>query len=114
MEAHRVVRYRGSHIFYTVGSQMAMRLSALRAGRPLPPGRFLALFSVKSLSRPLGHIAAGSIGQIEKSNDLIENRTRDLLAFSIVPQPTTLPCATFVIYSFCVIVTENESLESSL
>jgi hypothetical protein len=34
---HRVVRRRGSHIFYTIGSQMAVRLSALRTGRPLPP-----------------------------------------------------------------------------
>jgi hypothetical protein len=30
---------------------------------------------------------------IEKSNDLIGNRTRDLPACSIVPQPTTLPLA---------------------
>jgi hypothetical protein len=34
MEAHRVVRRRGSHIFYTIGSQMAVRLSALRADLP--------------------------------------------------------------------------------
>jgi hypothetical protein len=27
----------------------------------------------------------------EKSNDLIGNQTRDLPAFTIVPQPTTLP-----------------------
>jgi hypothetical protein len=38
-----VVRRQGSHIFYTVGSQMAVRLSALRVGRALPPGRFLIL-----------------------------------------------------------------------
>jgi hypothetical protein len=37
VEARRFVRRRGSHIFQTIGSQMAMRLSALRAGRPLPP-----------------------------------------------------------------------------
>jgi hypothetical protein len=30
---------------------------------------------------------------IEKSNGLIRNRTRDLPACSIVPQPTTLPRA---------------------
>jgi hypothetical protein len=41
MKAHRVVRRRGSHIFYTIGSQMAVRLSAPRAGRPLPPGSFV-------------------------------------------------------------------------
>jgi hypothetical protein len=44
-------------------------------------------------SRPQGHSAAGRIRSIEKSNDLIGNRTRDLPACSIVPQPTTLLCA---------------------
>jgi hypothetical protein len=33
--------------FQTFGSQMAARLSALRAGRFLPPGRFLLLISVR-------------------------------------------------------------------
>jgi hypothetical protein len=28
-------------------TQMAVRMSALRAGRPLPPGRFLILISVR-------------------------------------------------------------------
>jgi hypothetical protein len=43
----------------------------------------------KKLSRPHNHIAAGRIKSIEKSDDLIANRTRDLPACSIVPQPTT-------------------------
>jgi hypothetical protein len=47
VEAHRVVRRRGSHIFQTIGLQMAVKLSALRAGRPLPPGRFLVALSVR-------------------------------------------------------------------
>jgi hypothetical protein len=38
VEANMVVRRRGSHILETVGSQMAVRLSALRTDRPLPPG----------------------------------------------------------------------------
>jgi hypothetical protein len=33
VDAHRVVRRRGTHIFYTIGTQMAVRLSALRAGQ---------------------------------------------------------------------------------
>jgi hypothetical protein len=33
---------------------------------------------------------AGMIVSIEKSNDRIEDRTRDLLACSITPQPATL------------------------
>jgi hypothetical protein len=32
------VSRRGFHIFWTIGSQMAVRLSAVRAGHPLRPG----------------------------------------------------------------------------
>jgi hypothetical protein len=74
---------------------MAVRLSALRSGRPLPPpppGSFLEPFSVKRLSWPQDHSAAGRIRYIEKIH-LIGTRTRDLPACSIVPQPTTLPRA---------------------
>jgi hypothetical protein len=35
---------------------------------------------------------AGRVRAIEKSNDHIGNRTRDLPACFIVPRPTTLPC----------------------
>jgi hypothetical protein len=34
MEAHRVVKRRGPHIFWTIDSHMTARLSALRASRP--------------------------------------------------------------------------------
>jgi hypothetical protein len=37
MEAHKFLRRQGSHIFQTIGSQMTVRLSDLRAGRRLPP-----------------------------------------------------------------------------
>jgi hypothetical protein len=47
VEAHGVVRRRGSHIFYTIGIQIAVRLSALRAGRFISPGRFVVLISVR-------------------------------------------------------------------
>jgi hypothetical protein len=49
------------------------------------------------LSRPQGHSAAGRIRSIEKSNDLIASRTRDLPACSTVPQPTMLPGTLMVI-----------------
>jgi hypothetical protein len=48
MEAYRVVRCRGSHIFEAIGSQMAVRLSALHDARALPQGRFLVLISIRS------------------------------------------------------------------
>jgi hypothetical protein len=44
---------------------------------------------------PQGHSAAGRIRSIEKSNDLIRIRSRDLPACSIVLQPTTLPHAPY-------------------
>jgi hypothetical protein len=51
------------------------------------------LFVREGMSRPQGHSAAERIRSIEKSNDLMGNRTRDLPACNIVPQPTTLPPA---------------------
>jgi hypothetical protein len=42
---------------------------------------------------PKSNSAAGRIRSIEKSDDLIGNRTHDFPACSIVPQPTTLPRA---------------------
>jgi hypothetical protein len=47
VEANRVVRHRGSHTFYTISSQIEVRLSAILAGRPLPLERFLVLISVR-------------------------------------------------------------------
>jgi hypothetical protein len=48
-EKSEVVRRRGSHNFQTIGSQMAVRLSALGTGPPLPPGRFLVHISILPL-----------------------------------------------------------------
>jgi hypothetical protein len=52
VEAHRVVRRRCSYIFYTIGSQMARRLSALSADRLLSPGTYLAFISVTGCVDP--------------------------------------------------------------
>jgi hypothetical protein len=38
--------------FQTIGSQMVVRLSALCASRPLPPGRFLVPISVRGFVDP--------------------------------------------------------------
>jgi hypothetical protein len=41
----------------------------------------------------------GRTRSIEKFNGLIGNRTRDLPAFSIVPQPSTLPHVSIYVYT---------------
>jgi hypothetical protein len=63
----------------------------INAPADLTPGKIPSTHFCQRLNRPQGHIAAGRITSIEKSNDLIGNRTRDLPACSILPQPTMLP-----------------------
>jgi hypothetical protein len=63
------------------------KVVSLTGRHPLPPGRFLVLISVR------GHSRTRWIRWLEKLIDLIGNRTSDLPACSIVPQPTTLPRA---------------------
>jgi hypothetical protein len=71
---------------------MAVGLSALRAGRPLPARRFLVLISFRGwVDDPRDILRLVGLGQLKKSNDLIGNRIRDHPVCSTVPQPTTLP-----------------------
>jgi hypothetical protein len=58
---------------------------------PTPPGRFLVPISVRGWDDPRVIVLLEGLGQLKKSSDLIGNRTRDLPACSMVPQPTTLP-----------------------
>ena len=68
-----------------------VRVSALRAGRLYPPGSIPGTHFCERLSGPQGHSAAGRIMSMENFSDTIENRTRDLLTCSAVPQPTAPP-----------------------
>jgi hypothetical protein len=52
---------------------------------PLTPTKIPGTYFCQRPSRPHGHSAAGRISSIEKSSDLIVNRTRDLPACSILP-----------------------------
>jgi hypothetical protein len=62
-EPHRFLRSRGSHIFSTVGRQMAVRLSALHTGRHLPSGRFLVRISVRLRVNPRAIVRMEKLGQ---------------------------------------------------
>jgi hypothetical protein len=53
---------------------------------PFTPGKITGTHFCYMLSRPQGHSAIGRIRSIEKSNDPIGNRTRDLPACSTVPR----------------------------
>jgi hypothetical protein len=68
---------------------------------PFTPSKFPGTHFCWRLRRTQSHSAAGRMRSIEKSNDLIGNRTRNLLVCSIVPQPATLQRAPLVfIYAY--------------
>jgi hypothetical protein len=46
---------------------MAVRLSALHAARPLPPGRFLVLISVRGWVNPRGMVTLEGLGQLKNA-----------------------------------------------
>jgi hypothetical protein len=69
---------------HTIGSQMAVRLSTLHAGRPLPPRKFQVLISVRDWVKPRAIVRLEGLSQLKKIH-LTGTRNRDLPACCIVP-----------------------------
>jgi hypothetical protein len=69
---------------------MTVRLSTLRAARPLPSGRNLVLISVRGWFEPRAIMRLEGLRKLKKSDDLIGNQTSNLPTCSIVLQPTML------------------------
>jgi hypothetical protein len=69
---------------------MAVRLSSSNGNLPLPKERYRVFISVRDCIEPMVIVWLEGLGLLKKFN-IIGNRTRDLQACSIVPQPTTLP-----------------------
>jgi hypothetical protein len=78
VEAHRVVRRRGSHFSRQSTQEMAARLSDLSAGRPSTPGGFLVLISVK------GQVDPRAIVRLEISGIMTSSEIEPA-AFRLVP-----------------------------
>jgi hypothetical protein len=80
------------HIFSVIRLTDGTRLSALRAGRFLPTGRFMILISVRGWVDSRAIIRLEGVDKLKKSTSS-GTRTGHLLTCSMVPQPATLPRA---------------------
>jgi hypothetical protein len=89
MEACRVVKRRDPHVFSTTATD-GIEAVSLVSRSTMYPRKNSGTNLCYTFNRAQDHIAAGIIRLIGESNDLIENRTRDLSEFSIVPHRTTL------------------------
>jgi hypothetical protein len=71
-----------SHFVQTIGSQMAVNLSALRAGRHLTPGRFLVLISLRGWVDPRAVVRLEELGKLKNpmTTTGIEHATFRLVA----------------------------------
>jgi hypothetical protein len=88
-----IVRHRGSHIFLDNRLTDGGEVVSLTRRPPFTPQEDSWYSFLLEAESTQGHSAAGRIRSIDKSNDLIENRTRYLPACISVPEPTTLPRA---------------------
>jgi hypothetical protein len=109
VEALRVVRGSGSHIF----RHSAHRCRQGSQSYASPPGRFLVLISVRGWVDPRAIVLLEGLGKLKKSTSS-GTRTGDLPACSMVPQPTTacpLPCSHSTPKTTCLLNNFYDSLD---
>jgi hypothetical protein len=70
---------------------MAARLSALRAGSTLPPGRFMVAISVRSWVDPRTVMRLEGLGQLKNVMTKSQMYPAIFRLVRIMPQPSTLP-----------------------
>jgi hypothetical protein len=93
VEGFRIARGWGSHIFRHSAHRCRQGCQPYAPAAFYPPRKFLVLISVRDWVDPRAILRLEELGKLKKSTSS-GNRTRDLPACSIVPQPTTLPRAT--------------------
>ena len=79
----------------TFGTTRTAELSALRAGRILPPRNSLVLISVTGSASPRATECVQELGNLKISKDPTGNQTRGLPLYGTVPQPNAPPLAAF-------------------
>jgi hypothetical protein len=80
-QSYRVVKCRESHIFWTVGSQVEVRLLALSTGTALyleQKKDLVVLISVRGWVNPSARVRLEGLGKLKKSNGLLGTQNRDL------------------------------------
>lgn len=87
----------------TAGSERHIR----HVKKCISPRKISDTHFCQRLSVPQSHSAAGRIGSIENSNN-IRNRTHNLPACSIMPPPTTLPCAPDPFFTLVTIMSDHQ------
>jgi hypothetical protein len=92
VEALRVARSWGSHIFRHSAHIWWQGCQPYTPAAFYPPGRFLVLISVRRWVDPRAIVRLEGLGKLKKSTSS-GTWTSDLPACSIVPQPTMLPRA---------------------
>jgi hypothetical protein len=96
MEALRVARGWGSHIFRHSAHRWRWGCHPYAPAAFYPPGRFLVLISVRGWVKPRAIVRLEGLGQLKKSTSSMI--TGNLPTCSIVPLPTTLLHAPGEIY----------------